>query len=176
MALTLKSCAGNGYFSGYASIFNTADSDRDIIKKGAFLKSLAWWKEHNKKPKMLWQHNLETPIGVWEEIYEDLNGLFVKGRLLLDLQKGREAYSLLKEGVLDSLSIGFRVNDSELLPKGRLIKEIDLQEISLVTFGAHAGAKIHEVKAIRSSEDYLKKILNRLENLYGSYRASLLPA
>ena len=59
-------------------------------------------------PKLLWQHDQTRPIGIWHEIYEDEYGLFVKGQLLLELHQAKEAYALLKAGVIDGLSIGFR--------------------------------------------------------------------
>ena len=88
---------------------------------------------------MLWQHDPKQPIGVWTRLQEDTQGLYVEGRLTLGVTKADEAYLLLKEGALESLSIGFRtieaLQDKER--KARLLLNIDLIEISLVTFGAN---------------------------------------
>ena len=79
-----------GIFSGYGSIFGNEDQGNDIVQKGAFTKSLK--QRPANKVKMLFQHKTDEPIGVFDEIYEDQKGLFVKGRLALGTQKGREAY------------------------------------------------------------------------------------
>jgi hypothetical protein len=91
------------------------------------------------------------PIGVFEEIVEDERGLRVKGKLALKTQAGREAYELLKMGALDGLSIGFRVNPDQVSydkrTRRRNIKEVDLLEISLVTFPMNPKATVSQVKA-----------------------------
>ena len=93
----------DGVFEGYASVFDVVDLGMDVVAKGAFAKSLAV-----RKPKMLWQHSMADPIGVWDEIREDERGLYVKGRLLKDVQKGREAIALIKALAIDGMSIGYR--------------------------------------------------------------------
>lgn len=147
--LSLKSLDDSGFFQGYASVFNVLDDHGDRIKRGAFEKTLKTWKTRKTWPKMLWQHDVQTPIGQWKSIKEDDHGLFVEGQLLLDLQKGREAHTLLKAGAVDHLSIGFYVRQST---KGtekneRILTEIDLHEVSLVTFAANTEAKITHVKS-----------------------------
>jgi HK97 family phage major capsid protein len=106
-------------------------------------------------PKLLWQHDQTRPIGIWHDIYEDDYGLFVKGQLLLDLQQAKEAYALLKAGVIDGLSIGFRpVKTRKSAPnQDRYIDEVDLQEISLVTFAANKKAKVTAVKTVDGQID-----------------------
>lgn len=160
--LHVKNCDENGCFSGYASIFNIQDSQGDVVMKGAFQKSLKTWHQQNKWPKMLWQHDAGQPIGFWTDIYEDQHGLFVMGQLMLDLQKGREAYALLKTGVIDSLSIGFRLIKSGRRPGGRFIQEVDLQEISLVTFAANEQARVCDVKNAfgLGAERWLQRLLD----------------
>lgn len=94
---------------------------------------------------MLWQHHEEEIIGVWNRIEEDNKGLYVEGKLLLDIPKAREAQTLLRERALDGLSIGYRVKEALCgREKGavRLLTEVDLLEISLVTFPANGGARI----------------------------------
>jgi HK97 family phage prohead protease len=144
--LTLKNFTEDGVFSGYASVFNHKDQHGDVVLKGAFEKSLHNWKQSGQLPKMLWQHDASCPIGFWTDIYEDSYGLFVKGQLLLDIQKGSEAYCLLKTGVIDGLSIGFHLVKSSHGAHGRLIQDVDLQEISLVTFAANEQARVRDVK------------------------------
>lgn len=99
-------------------------------------------------PKMLWQHEAKRPLGVWTLLHENERGLYVEGRLILGVQQADEAYLLLKEGVIDGLSIGFRTRRAiwDKTNKARILLDIDLIEISLVTFGANTRATVHQVK------------------------------
>ena len=137
-----------GIFEGYGSVFGNKDLGNDVIERGAFLKSLKRRKPQNVK--LLYQHKSDMPIGVFDEIKEDEHGLVVKGRLALKTQAGAEAYELLKMGALDGLSIGFRVNPKEVSydKRGnrRIIKEVDLMEVSLVTFPMNPQATVRSVK------------------------------
>lgn len=138
-----------GLFQGYASIFDHIDTQNDRVVRGAFQKSLGHWKALKGKPKMLWQHCEDQIIGVWHTVEEDSKGLFVEGKLLLEVAKAKEVYALLKEGALDGLSIGYQVKQSlkASSPNGvRLLTELDLLEISLVTFPANEQARISAVK------------------------------
>lgn len=147
-ALEIKSHQEDGLFSGYASVFNVQDHHEDIIAPNAFKKSLEQWQAKGTFPKLLWQHDQRQPIGVLHEIREDDYGLFVKGQLLLDLQQAREAYALLKAGVINEMSIGFKPIKTRRYGAKRIrhIEEIDLHEISLVTFAANENAKVMTVK------------------------------
>lgn len=151
----IKEVSEDGSFSGYGSTFGNVDHDRDVIAAGAFSKSLK--KKKVGKIKMLWQHDPHQPIGVWEEMHEDSRGLFVKGRLLLDVEKGREAYALMKAGVLDSMSIGFAIPSGgyeiDEKKRVRVIKEADLWEVSVVTFPANPKATIRRVKSAVPFQD-----------------------
>jgi len=137
-----------GTFEGYGSVFGNKDLGNDVIEKGAFAKSLK--KRKPQSVKLLYQHKSDMPIGVFDEIREDDHGLVVKGRLALKTQAGAEAYELLKMGALDGLSIGFRVNPKEVSydKRGnkRIIKEVDLMEVSLVTFPMNPQATVRSVK------------------------------
>ena len=137
-----------GTFEGYGSVFGNKDLGNDVIERGAFLKSLKRRKPQNVK--LLYQHKSDMPIGVFDEIREDDHGLVVKGRLAIKTQAGAEAYELLKMGALDGLSIGFRVNPKEVSydKRGnkRIIKEVDLMEVSLVTFPMNPQATVRSVK------------------------------
>lgn len=146
----------DGMFEGYASVFNVVDQGMDVVERGAFAKSLG-----ARKVKMLWQHDMSQPIGVWDEIYEDERGLFVRGRLLKEVEKGREAMALLRAGALDSMSIGYRTVEAVMEGDGRVRKlmELDLFEISLVTFPMLPDAKVTGVKsaeAIHTERDFEK--------------------
>lgn len=166
--LSLKNWDADGSFSGYASVFGIVDSQGEEVASGAFTLSLKDWGEKGKMPKLLWQHDYCRPIGFWRDIREDNHGLFVKGQLLLDLPQGREAYSLLKNGVVDGLSIGFvtvkarRIDGKKLGSRLRVLEEVNLQEISLVTFAANPKAKVDCVKMI---DPELEAMLTRLDQL-----------
>jgi HK97 family phage prohead protease len=91
-----------GVIEGYGSVFGNPDLGGDIILPGAFADSL----KSGRKVKMLRQHDADDVIGVWDEISEDRDGLRVKGRLLLSIGDGKDAFELVKAGALDGLSIG----------------------------------------------------------------------
>jgi len=158
----VKAINDKGTFTGYGSIFGNEDQGSDIMQKGAFTKSLE--RRPASKVKLLYQHKTDEPIGVFENMYEDEKGLFVKGRLAMGTQKGREAYELLKMGALDGMSIGFRADPekqgyNENKRGTRTLKEVDLMEISLVTFPMNERALIETVKASQKSIREWEKIL-----------------
>lgn len=130
-------------FEGYASVFRNVDSYRDVIEPGAFTKTI----QENKRVKVLWQHDAWQPIGKPIEMVEDNHGLYVKAKLA-QTERGKEAYQLIKEGVIDELSIGFNtIKDEWDNEKNvRLIKEVKLWEFSPVTFAANEQAMITGVK------------------------------
>lgn len=144
---------GVGTFEGYGAVFGNIDSHRDVILPGAFKTSLS-----ERTPAMVYQHNLDQPIGVYTEVREDENGLYVKGQLCLDTQAGREAYALMKMGALKGLSIGYMVEDYSYDENSNIcyLKAIDLYEISLVTIPSNELANVQSVKSedntIKSSE------------------------
>lgn len=141
--------AEDGTIDGYGSVFGVRDNYDDIIAPGAFKTSLGEHKADGTMPAMLWQHDSREPIGVWDAMSEDANGLRVKGRLALDTECGKKAYALLKMGALNGLSIGFISKqwtyDTEA--EIRTITEIDLWEVSLVTFPANEKARIANIKS-----------------------------
>lgn len=149
-----KFCRPEGTFAlqdgavieGYASYFGATDQGGDVVQPGAYGASLRRLKSEGRQVKMLWQHDPAQPIGVWDEVREDAKGLFVRGRILDSVEKGREAAALIGAGAIDGLSIGYRTVRSEKDAKGRrLLAELELWEVSLVTFPmlptARVGAK-----------------------------------
>lgn len=146
-ALDLKSVADNGSFEGYASLFDREDLGRDVVLPGAFRDSL-----RERGPdgvRMLFQHNPAEPIGIWESLVEDRKGLFARGRLMADVARAREVLSLMRAGAIDGLSIGFKVRKArrDSATRVRRIEQIDLWEISIVTFPMLPEARISAVKS-----------------------------
>lgn len=144
-----------GTFEGYGAVFGNIDSHGDIIVKGAFKNYL---KAHDpQNVKLLWQHNASEPIGVYESIVEDNDGLYVKGRLLInEVAKAREAYALLKAQAISGLSIGYTINYPNGIKVGadgnRYLSDLTLWEISVVTFPANPEANIESIKSIKDIE------------------------
>lgn len=149
--LTVKSVSDSGEFEGYGSVFGVKDSYSDIIVPGAFQKSLAAWQEKGRMPALLWQHNMSEPIGIYTEMREDETGLFLKGRLLIDDDPlAKRAHAHMKAGSLSGLSIGYVLNDYDYdnQKDAFILKDIDLWEVSLVTFPANDEARISNVKSL----------------------------
>jgi hypothetical protein len=148
--LTIKSVNEKGEFEGYGSIFGNKDSYDDIVVAGAFKASLDRWQEKGRLPALLWQHNMQEPIGVYTEMREDDVGLYVKGQLLIDDDPlAKRAHAHMKAGSLSGMSIGYVLNDWDYdrEKEAWLLKEIDLWEVSLVTFPANDEARISNVKS-----------------------------
>ncbi len=128
---------------GYASLFNACDQGGDVVQKGAYDRSLRGLSSEGRNVKMLWQHDPAQPIGIWDEVREDAKGLWVKGRILDSVEKGREAVALIEAGAIDGLSIGYRTLRASKNDKGqRLLNEVELWEVSLVTFPMLPQARV----------------------------------
>lgn len=140
-----------GYFEGYGSCFNNVDHGGDMVVRGAFKSSI----ESGRKVKLFWQHNSHEPIGSFVELREDDIGLFCKGRINLGTEKGRDAYALLRAGDIDGLSIGYSVVDAEIDPEAkiRVLKQVNLFEISLVSFPMNPKAVTTDVKQLKNEID-----------------------
>jgi HK97 family phage prohead protease len=146
--LMLKAAA-DGAIEGYASVFGEVDKGGDVVVAGAYAKSLAAMAQAGRRIKMLWQHDPLQPIGVWDEAKEDARGLWVRGRILSEVARGREAKALVDAGAMDGLSIGYRTITSSRGAKGeRLLSELDLWEVSLVTFPMQPTARVSSVKSL----------------------------
>jgi len=148
LPLSVKTLGGDGIFTGYASVFGELDQQNEIVAAGAFARTLSKWHRQGRTPALLWMHDPTQPIGIWQTVREDASGLFVEGRLALRTQKGAEAHELLKLGALTGLSIGYRVVSSKIdgKRKARILTDVDLFEISLVTFPANEAARVSDVK------------------------------
>ena len=134
-----------GIFEGYAATFSSVpDSYGDIIDPGAFKKTL---KESANRVKILWNHNANEPIGIPLELSEDKVGLKVKGKLSLGVQRAREVLSLMKDGVINQMSIGYDTITEAFDKNIRHLKEIRLWDTSPVTFAANPEAMILAVKS-----------------------------
>ncbi len=157
--LLYKNLDDNGYFKGYASIFNIKDSYNDVILPGAFKNSL----KQNPSIKLLWQHDHKEPIGIISEIKEDEKGLLVSGKLLMELQRAKEAYALIANNVIKGLSIGYTIEDYFTESNINYLTKINLVEISLVTFPANKLAGINYLK----SDDELAAFINSITKASG---------
>lgn len=151
---------------GYASLFGLPDQGGDIVQPGAYRASLERLAAKGGKVRMLWQHDPQRPIGVWDEIREDGRGLWVKGHLLGEVAQAREAAALIGAGAIDGLSIGYRTVTAERDAKGRrLLAEVELWEVSLVTFpmlpdarvGRKSGDTTELAAAFRAATDALRQ-------------------
>jgi HK97 family phage prohead protease len=142
--LEVKSAFGvddTGAITGKAWVFGTPDRMGDIIEKGAFLSP--------SHLPMLFQHDPSEPVGVWDEITETADGLSVKGRLLIaDVARAREVRALVQAKAITGLSIGYSVKQATgRRGGGRIIKSLELAEVSLVTIPMHPGARVTSAKS-----------------------------
>lgn len=152
----IKAVEESGRFEGFASVYGNVDYDGDVIEKGAFKRTL----DHRDELPLLWQHKRDEPIGLGKLSDSDI-GLKIAGQLNLEVTKAREAYSLLKQGAVRGLSIGFEIPQGKTYVKEnrRHITEVKLREVSLVTFAANAEANVTEVKEIdQKIEDLLTEL------------------
>ena len=152
----IKSISDSGAFTGYGSVFGVKDSYSDIVIKGAFTNSLNQWKEKGRLPALLWQHKMDEPIGYYTKMVEDENGLYLEGQLLIDDDPlAKRAHAHMRAKSLSGLSIGYVLNDYDYDKEKSafILKDIDLWEVSVVTFPANDEARIDNVKSIFESGD-----------------------
>ncbi|MEL6735846.1 MAG: HK97 family phage prohead protease [Pseudomonadota bacterium] len=135
-------------FEGYACIFNTCDQVCDLVHPGAFSAALS--ARGAGGVRMLFNHDVSEPIGIWNELREDIRGLYCRGTLLAGVQRAQEVATLLSAGGLDGLSIGFTAKRAQADPTTgiRHLREVDLWEISLVTFPMQDMARITRINAL----------------------------
>jgi hypothetical protein len=160
-----------GLFSGHAAVFGNEDAYGDIIQPGAFTATINSLKSSNRKLKMLWQHDYFNPIGIFPRFEEDRKGLSVDGEINLEVAKGAECYALMKQGAIDSLSIGYETIKDEVKKSLRFLLEVKLWEASPVTFEANNEALLTSVKmndllqAMKTGSEPFEKILSRLDEI-----------
>ncbi|MEM7520710.1 MAG: HK97 family phage prohead protease [Pseudomonadota bacterium] len=155
---------GGVEISGYASLFGAVDQGGDVVSPGAYGGSLKAVKAAGRTIKMLWQHDPLQPIGVWDEVREDAKGLFVKGRILDAVEKGREAAALIAAGAIDGLSIGYRTLKASKNTEGqRLLSELELWEVSLVTFPMLPSARVSAKGDFAPLGDVVQEMVVALE-------------
>lgn len=149
--LKLKSLDEQGKFDGYASTTGNKDQDNEVFLPGAFRKTLS---ERMIFP-LLWMHDTRLPLGIGRIAGEDERGLPTEGELNLETSQGREKYSLMKQGAIRGLSIGFRPVKDYIENGVRYFKEVALQEISLTTLGFNANplAVVTNIKAVIPFQD-----------------------
>lgn len=146
--LELKYWTDRGEIAGYASIFHIADAYNDIVMPSAFKTSLS----KGKEVKMLWEHEGDS-IGHFTKIREDLVGLFVEGQVSLDVPLGREVFDKVKNKSIGGLSIGYTAKDYSYNRDGRrILNEVDLHEVSIVSSPANPYSQIMQCKSIGLEE------------------------
>ncbi|HYJ30009.1 MAG TPA: HK97 family phage prohead protease [Allosphingosinicella sp.] len=128
-------------FAGYAAVFGRPDRGGDVVRAGAFARSL---KRGVRSVPLLWQHEAGRPIGRIDYLKEDKRGLRVIARLS-ESAAGREAAALLGEGALTGLSFGYRVREARGAAPRELI-DLDLVEVSLVTLPMQPRARVHALE------------------------------
>ncbi|NSM56874.1 HK97 family phage prohead protease, partial [Wolbachia endosymbiont of Atemnus politus] len=160
--LSIKNIGENGIFSGYASVFNIVDKQNDLILPGAFKENL-----NKDKIKLLWQHNPSKPIGNIIDICENDVGLYITAHLLLGIRKAEEAYLMLKTGVINGLSIGYMPikYDIDHESGARVLRQVELWEVSLVTFPANSAAQVVNVKSQDSEQEMLMRAIQKANDV-----------
>lgn len=157
-----------GSFTGHAAIFGERNSFNEIVKPGAFARTIAEHRSRNIRPPMLWSHRRDEDIGVWTDLREDTTGLAVIGQLVTETARGKEAHALLKAGALNGLSIGFRPRQQERGANGvRVLTDIELVEISLVALPAAGNARIKQVRATADHSEFIRAIQRTTAALKG---------
>lgn len=153
---------GEGRFAGYASVFGARDQGGDIVMPGAFKKTLQ--KRGFEGVRLLFQHDPKEPVGIWTRLTEDGFGLWAEGRLLDGVPRADMLRKLIAGRALDGLSIGFRAQRAtrEAATGTRRLWQIDLWEISIVTFPMMDGARI--AAGARPAADALSAAISLLRN------------
>jgi HK97 family phage prohead protease len=138
--------APDGTVIGYASLFGAIDQARDMVVRGAFAETLRL--RGPRRVPMLFQHDPSEPVGIWLDLREDHRGLYARGRLIPEVARARELWSLIRAGAIHGLSIGFKTAKARIDPKTRVrsLIAVDLWEISIVTFPLLDGARVQAVK------------------------------
>lgn len=140
---------GNLKFEGYASVFGGLDSYGDTVVEGAYKNTLS---NRSRPVQLRWNH-YGPVIGKFTDMFEDENGLYVKGELTKGHSVAEDAAALLRHGAISGLSIGYVVKDSEQDGVVRKLKDIELHEISVVESPADNNAHISSIKSAEKLKD-----------------------
>lgn len=146
----VKEVEDTGRFTGYASVFGVLDAYREVVAEGAFTASIKAIGDSGRPLPCLWQHLSSAPIGGYDKLEQDAKGLYVEGFLLVnEIERARETHALMKRGIVSGLSIGYYVIEDSFNEKERIrtLKEIELVEVSVVTFPANSEARVETIKA-----------------------------
>jgi HK97 family phage prohead protease len=177
---SISDSGGDMIFEGYGSVFGVVDSYGDMVIKGAFARAVELANKNERWPSMLWQHGFtsrgDEPVGIWTAMEEDDYGLKLTGKLA-DTSLGSDLYKLLKmqpRPAIDGLSIGYipvksRPGEGVGQPE-RILEDVDLWEISPVTFAANKEATVTSVKSIEELQT-LRDIESYLRDAYMMSRA-----
>lgn len=163
----VKAGTEDGTFKAYGNVFGVIDSANDVTYSGTFARTIQEHKDNKTMPRLLAQHGHSTnPIGIITDMGEDEKGLWFEGKFSLKTQAGAEAYELVKMGALDEFSIGFITLQSENQiidgVKVRNILDVDLKEISLVTFACNPESKIIDIKsALEDGENVTPRMVRK---------------
>lgn len=148
----------SGQVEAVFSIFNSLDSDGDVVMPGAVKSGF----KNNQVP-MVWSHKWDMPIGKGT-IKQDKDKAVFKGEFFMDTESGKEAYNLVKNmGDMQQWSFGYKVNDSEFAKAdgqdsdARYLKDLTVYEVSPVLVGANQDTY---TLAIKSNTELLKEIAN----------------
>ena len=165
----------DGTIEGYASLFGAIDQARDMVMPGAFAQTLT--QRGIRRVPMLFQHDPAEPVGIWLDLKEDFRGLYARGRLIPDVARGRELLALLRNGAIDGLSIGYRSVRARIDPRTRVraLHQVDLWEISIVTFPLLDGARVSAVKQVQPSRLRAQAERDWQAALAGTYNETLSP-
>lgn len=172
--LVIKRATGQGRFTALASTFEL-DRQGDRIEPGAFARTLAALEKRGGRIPLLWNHDSDEPIGSIEAARETPDGLEVEAVIALATGQGARAYELLKSGAL-SLSIGFSIapDGSTVIDGVRVIRDLDLAEVSVVAVPANAGAVVHSVKTLYPTPRDLERAAREQLGLSGREAKRLL--
>lgn len=147
-----------GHIQGYASTYDV-DHEKDRFIPGAFTQSLFNWQKKGRWPHLYWEHDQEEILGFFKDVKEDTKGLFVQGKLFLDIPSGQKAQKAISKGKI-GLSIGFYLIKSSYDAQGiRCLHDVDLREISLVSRPCNPHAKLDHQKSIYQELEALKQAL-----------------
>lgn len=156
--LELKEVSAEGTITGYGAIFNNVDQHGDRIVPGAFAKSIATRMSGGAALPMLWCHDPREPLGMFTEVSEDRKGLRLKGQFVMDVPRAKEIFALLKAGAVRGMSIGYRTMADAIEGNVRLLKEIDLWEVSLTTFPSNGKATITGIKSTHPLDELARRL------------------